>query len=76
VPLDIQDQHVLFVSIKFILKIYVNKTINIIIVFEDEGCKKGGCLECLNGGMCRSDGYCSCPLGYSGKSCAVCRFLY
>ncbi len=33
-----------------------------------------GCLTCHNKGICNSFGYCECAAGYTGKTCATCKF--
>jgi hypothetical protein len=40
------------------------------VVLGDYHCRRKG-FSCQNGGACKSDGSCACPLSHSGFDCSI-----
>ena len=39
-------------------------------MYLDLGCQAGGSLTCQNQGTCGTNGFCQCPPGWTGSTCA------
>ena len=68
----IQDQRALCVKSYYIFITLHFSSYNRFI--EDIGCLANQSLSCLNDGICLSNGICRCEYGYSGATCAECKF--